>query len=452
MVSLFADVGDTFVSTVYSDSSLRVHAETRPDGTVALLYINDGVGSSQDRTLTTTLNGAGTLLSTGTLYLFGNANISGSNSTAPTTQTLSGLSSTFSVTIPNQTIGTLIIPAISGLSWNNVNGAGDGNNWDSSNQNWMLVGAPATFNTGADVTFNDRNNSHYGVTLNGTVMPHSVTVNNSAGDYTISGGGNIAGTTSLTKTGTRTLTLSTANSYTGGTTVNGGKLVVAAGGALGNGPIAIGASGDIQLGANTGLATTTSLSIASGGVLDVNNNHMIISYAAGTQASVDATVRGYLINGYAGGNWNGPGIDSSAVVAGSSFGVGYADGADGVVAGLSSGQIEVKYTLLGDANLDGLVSGDDFTILVGNLGKSVTAWDRGDFLYTGTVTGDDFTDLVANLGKQANGADVALSAGDHAAVDAFAAANGLMADVPEPGSMVSLVAGAAMLATRRRAS
>jgi autotransporter-associated beta strand protein len=452
LVSRFADVGDTFVSTAYSDSSLRVHAETRPDGTVALLYINDGVGSSQDRTLTTTLNGAGTLLSTGTLYLFGNANISGSNSTAPTTQTLSGLSSTFSVTIPNQTIGTLIIPAISGLSWNNVNGTGDGNNWDSSNQNWMLVGAPATFNTGADVTFNDRNNSHYGVSLNGTVMPHSVTVNNSAGDYTISGAGNIAGTTSLTKTGTRTLTLSTANSYTGGTTVNGGKLVVAAGGALGNGPVTIGASGDIQLGANTGLAIATSLSIASGGVLDVNNNHMIIGYAPGTQASADATVRGYLISGYAGGNWNGPGIDSSAILAGSSSGVGYADGADGVVAGLASGQIEIKYTLLGDADLDGAVTGSDFTVLASNLGKSVSGWDQGDFNYDGVVNGIDFTELVANLGKSASGAAVELSAADYAAIDAFAAANGLMADVPEPGSGMMLVAASGILLRRYRRS
>jgi autotransporter-associated beta strand protein len=452
LVSRFADAGDTFVSTSYSDSSLSVHAETRPDGTVALLYINDGVGSSQDRTLTTTLNGAGTLLSTGTLYLFGNANISGSNSTAPTTQTLSGLSSTFSVTIPNQTIGTLVIPAISGLSWNNVDGSGDGSNWDSSNQNWMLVGAPATFSGGADVTFNDRNNSHYAVTLNGTVMPHSVTVNNSAGDYAIGGGGSIAGTTSLTKTGTRKLTLSTANSYTGGTTVNGGELVVGAGGALGDGSVTIGASGAIQLGANTGLATATSVSIAPGGVLDVTNNHMIIGYAAGTQASADATIRGYLLSGYAGGNWNGPGIDSSAVVAGGSFGVGYGDGADGVVAGLSTGQIEVKYTLLGDANLDSLVSGDDFTILASNLGRSVSRWDQGDFLYTGLVGGDDFTALVGNLGKSADGADVVLPASDRAAIYAFAAANGLMADVPEPGSMMSLVAGAAMLARRRRAS
>ncbi len=125
---------------------------------------------------------------------------------------------------------------------------------------------------------------------------------------------------------------------------------------------------------------------------------------------------------------------------------------DHVVTGLSSGQIEVKYTLLGDANLDGLVTGDDFTILVGNLGKAVSGWDKGDFLYTGLVTGDDFTALVGNLGKSATGADVVLPAADYAAIDAFAAANNLtLPSVPEPASAsLLIVAGMGILARRRR--
>jgi len=131
------------------------------------------------------------------------------------------------------------------------------------------------------------------------------------------------------------------------------------------------------------------------------------------------------------------------------YSLGYADGADKVVTGLSSGQIEVKYTLLGDANLDGLVTGDDFTILVGNLGKAVAGWDKGDFLYTGSVTGDDFTALVGNLGKSANGADVSIPAADIAAIDAFAAANGLTVTVPEPAS-VGLIALACLGCLGRR--
>ncbi|MGD0464345.1 MAG: PEP-CTERM sorting domain-containing protein [Tepidisphaeraceae bacterium] len=47
--------------------------------------------------------------------------------------------------------------------------------------------------------------------------------------------------------------------------------------------------------------------------------------------------------------------------------------------------------------------------------------------------------MVTNLGKTASGGAVALPAADWAGVDAFAAANGLMADVPEPASAVMMV-------------
>ena len=54
----------------------------------------------------------------------------------------------------------------------------------------------------------------------------------------------------------------------------------------------------------------------------------------------------------------GPSIISSDIAtddiaSGLSYGIGYADGADGAVAGLPSGEIEIMFTLLGDANLDG---------------------------------------------------------------------------------------------------
>jgi hypothetical protein len=200
--------------------------------------------------------------------------------------------------------------------------------------------------------------------------------------------------------------------------------------------------------------------LANSGTLNLENNTLIINYAGSSDPI--ATVRAELISGRAGGAWNGPGIDSSvaAMPANSSYALGYADGADGVVKvsganpnGLPSGEIEVKYTLLGDANLDGLVSGDDFTILGTHLGPGTSnaTWDEGDFTYTGLVNGDDFTDLVKNLGKVSNGGSVELSPGVYAAVDAFAAANGLMADVPEPATFGLLgLAAVGVLARRRR--
>jgi autotransporter-associated beta strand protein len=347
------------------------------------------------------------------------------------------------------------------LTWNNIGGSGNGTLWDTSQQNWNNGSGAATYADGSNVTFNDTNNSNYGVTLYTTVTPGSVTVNNSNGNYTISGAGSIAGTGAFSKSGSGVLTLSNTgiNTYSGGTTVSAGTLLIGAAGALPAASNVTITGGTLQLGAGTGAETLSSLSITGGGVFDVNNNHIIISYAPGSQATADAAIRGYLISGYAGGAWNGAGgLDSSAANAlfasgNTHYGLGYADGADGVVSGLLAGQIEVEYTLYGDANLDGVVNGTDFGILAANFGQQVNNWDQGDFNYDGVVNGTDFGALAGNFGQQASGADVQLPSSDYAALDAFAAANGLLSDVPEPATATLLLAaGIGFLSSRRRRS
>jgi hypothetical protein len=220
--------------------------------------------------------------------------------------------------------------------------------------------------------------------------------------------------------------------------ITGGTLKLATG-VSGSGP------------AVTSAIDLTSLSITGSSVLDINNDHVIITY---TSSDPITTIAGYIKSGYNGGNWNGSGIISSAAqtkTAGLFYGVGYADGNDHVVAGLTSGQIEVAYTLLGDANLDGLVNGSDFNILAANFNQSITGWDQGDFNYDGLVNAADFNELAANFNQGVSGA---ASAGDVAALDAFAVANGLSlptSSVPEPASAVMLVvAGLGILARRRR--
>ena len=63
------------------------------------------------------------------------------------------------------------------------------------------------------------------IVISGRLKPSEVTFNNEAKDYTLSGDGQIVGDAKLVKNGEGTLTISNVNSYTGGTYINGGKLV-----------------------------------------------------------------------------------------------------------------------------------------------------------------------------------------------------------------------------------
>lgn len=338
--------------------------------------------------------------------------------------------------------------------WTNASGNGL---WDTDvSANWNVNGSPSVFNTGDNVTFDDSSNGNYGVMLNATVSPGSVVVNNSLGDYSISGSGSIAGLGGLFKFGTRALTLNTVNTYSGGTTVNAGTLIAGVAGALPNGNVTI-SGGTLMLGAGTGVAHMTSLAISGSGVLDVTNNEILISY--GPANDPIGSIAAWIANGYNGGTWNGAGIISSTAQSptnGLRYGIGWADGADGIVSGLSSGQIEMKYTLLGDANLDGVVNGSDFSILAANFGQGYTNWDQGNFLFTPAVNGADFAALAANFGQGDSGGSMTVSQSDIAALDSFAIANGLplptIGAVPEPaaGAMAVVVAAGGLARRRKR--
>jgi hypothetical protein len=80
------------------------------------------------------------------------------------------------------------------------------------------------------------------------------------------------------------------------------------------------------------------------------------------------------------------------------YSVGYADGADGIVTGLSSGQIEILPTLAGDAKLQGQVVFGDFQLLSQYFG-SAGSWDEGNFSYGSAVKFGDFQLLSQNFGE-----------------------------------------------------
>ena len=295
-------------------------------------------------------------------------------------------------------------PAFFAMTWNNTGASGDGITWNTvGSQNFANGGGPSAFHIGDTVTFNDANNGHYAVSISGTVSPVSLTVNNSAANYTFSGTGQISGTTSLTKSGTAALIISTANTYTGGTIVNAGTLIVANPTALGTGGIAIHIGGTLQLQSSFAQAVTVpSLQLdgstnAWSAAVDITNNKLIIEDAI-THAGTLATVQ----NQVAFGASHATGIISTALPAGTAIAV-----LDNAVTQFTSfggvavdaNAILVAPELLGDANVDGKVDLNDLNIVLNNLGTANINWTSGNFDGAATIDLNDLNDVLNNLGQ-----------------------------------------------------
>jgi len=137
--------------------------------------------------------------------------------------------------------------------------------------------------TGSGVT----NNSVNPQTLNVPITMHAAqTVNAASGDITV--GGAISGGFGLTKVGSGTLTLSAANSYTGGTTVSAGTLVLSGDNTSATGGTTV--SGTLQL-QNANAVAGSALTLNGGSTLSL-------------QADADATFNNVSLTMNTGGNNN----------------------------------------------------------------------------------------------------------------------------------------------------
>lgn len=286
-----------------------------------------------------------------------------------------------------------------------------------------------------------------GLTVNAT----SSTSLNLSGPVTGSGG--------LTKNGTGALTLSGTNNY-GDTTVNSGVVTLAAGASIASSIISVGVNSTfnvngtllssptvniggpavVNFGGNTGtgsltrnltalnvgffalaklttsafaghpaILSTNSLAFGdSSSTLDLTNNELI------TVATL-SSIRSRIANGQ---------IFTSISAGG---GLGSLD--------LGSGQTEVRYTLLGDTNLDAKVDVTDLGNLAANYGAaSGKVWVQGDTDYNGNVDISDLGNLAGSYGSSlAMGPsnDLTMSA------DALAASivNTASSTVPEPTTL-----------------
>lgn len=162
---------------------------------------------------------------------------SNSSSTANRYVINAGDSSVSASLKPTLNLDIVDIPASAPLVWNGDVSA----TWDDATANWKTNGITGiNYQDGDDVIFDDTFSENPAVTLDTTVSPASVTVNNSIATYSISGAGNITGAASLLKLGSGTLILDTDNDYAGGTTLAGGTIQIGNGdthGSIGSGTL-----------------------------------------------------------------------------------------------------------------------------------------------------------------------------------------------------------------------
>jgi autotransporter-associated beta strand protein len=311
------------------------------------------------------------------------------------------------VVAPAGASGTLqlgINNAISSASGLNLAGAGD-NTFDLNGFNVSV----------AYLTSNA--SSHSSTITNSSGTPATLTVVQKAGTNTF--GGQISdggGPLSLVFSGAGNQTLTATNSYSGGTTINSGTVTAASVSALGT------------------------------GVITVNGGGLILSNTSA------ATVFSMLQSGYNGGAWNGStGINSQTAAADTSHL--HAPGMLQPTAAttfegqtLGTGDVAVKYTYYGDANLDGTVNGSDYTRIDNGCLNHLTGWYNGDFNYDGVINGSDYT-LIDNA-FNTQGAQLAAGIAAPSAI-ATAQIAGASA-VPEPSAIALLGLSICGLISRRR--
>jgi fibronectin-binding autotransporter adhesin len=253
----------------------------------------------------------------------------------------------------------------------------------------------------------------------------------------------------IVKTGTGTEAFTGTNTFTGGTTVNGGTLAIGAASAFpSNSALTIGngsTSSLVQLSSTAGLVRVSTLTIKSKAEFDIGDNAVLLS-DNGTPAITETAVQQYVDNEQIASSYD-PSHGTE---------IAYADGSDGVVAGLPVGEIVIEPALVGDTDLNGTVNIHDIQNLLADF-NTPGFWDQGNFNGHADVDISDLQALLTNFNTSialsyselANLENLVGEFGYAASPNANGAGFALVA-VPEPASGSLLLTAVALLARRRR--
>ncbi len=425
------------------------------NGTGVLVLAND---NTYGTTAPTSING-GTLILANTLNdggyaVPGDVTVGSTTNTNPTVLQLGATGQQLPATANIRLVASTATPGITGTF-----------NLNSFNQ---TIGSLNSTDGGGLVQNN-------GITGNATLSIAGATVASSYTGVLQDGAAAGTGTLALAFTGPQSLTLSGASTYTGGTTISGGALIVnnTTGSATGSGAVTVtnatlagtGAiAGPVSLlGAtlapSSGLAAAATLTLGTT-TLDAAS---AIHYQLGTPGTTgggvndlaiingDLTLAGTFnvaaLSGFGAGiyelfSYTGTLIDNGLTLG--SLPSGFSYSLDEIS---NPGEVLLKVTststeLPGDVNSDGIVNGQDIALIASNW-LATGAGAAGDANHDGIVNGQDIA-LVASNWLATSGPGLGFANAD----------GGTLSAVPEPGSMSLLALGLAsgVFAARRRRS
>lgn len=175
-------------------------------------------------------------------------------------------------------------------------------NWDAATLNWALAstpGTPAVFSLDNPVLFNDSAATFNVVVDAAGFTPLSTTFDNSLNAYTLTGG-EISGSGSLEKNGTSTVTLAQANTYSGGSEINTGKLQIGDGGTtgdIGSGPVTIASGATLEFNRSNAAAGIADLdyktnvkmrNVSGAGDIVLTGGLLVFNYTGGGSGLAEA--------------------------------------------------------------------------------------------------------------------------------------------------------------------
>jgi hypothetical protein len=167
------------------------------------------------------------------------------------------------------------------------------------------------------------------------------------------------------------------------------------------------------------MLVTGALTITDGGILDLNDNDLLIDYTGDSplgswDGSAYTGVAGMIQSGRtASRTWDGPGIVTSMADARSgrtTLGVAEAAGLFRLAAGetrvwnghtVDATTVIVKYTYAGDANLDGVIDAGDYGVIDNFVQvPNASGYANGDFNYDGFIDAGDYGIIDNNIQAQ----------------------------------------------------